>query len=268
VTDGIAIRELVAKSLPELTIHLAGATGTSNFAVLNSVNVQGTVSVCEALADLVPGSTLVLASSSAIYGESGTEPVTEDANPRPLTWYGVSKAAAELAVQLYQQRGSLRVITARLFNLVGPGQPESLAFSAFARQIACAERGLVPPLLRVGDLSSIRDFVDVRDAARAMLLLSDGECGSVYNVASGRAVTMEEGLGILIRNSELPDRLRVEVSLPGSASGRIQVGSPFRMREKFGWRAEFSLDRSLRDTLDYWRSRTDSACSPSTEIAE
>jgi GDP-4-dehydro-6-deoxy-D-mannose reductase len=142
----------------------------------------------------------------------------------------------------------------RPFNHAGPRQSPHFAVASFAQQIARIELGLQPPRLKVGNLKSKRDFTDVRDMARAYLLaLTRGKPGEVYNLGSGRAVELAQIVRALVRLSKTrisiepdPDRSRV-------AEAPVYLCDPRRFQRLTGWKPAISLDRTLRDTLTYWR---------------
>lgn len=152
---------------PGVIFHLAGILKSDQPEELYQVNILGTEALCDAVLAAGIKPLIVIASSSAVYGAGyGSKPISEGFRPRPITHYAISKLAQEMIALRYFQLNKLPVIIVRAFNLIGPGQPASLACSAFARQIALAElRG--DDFIATGDLSTQRDFVDVRDVACA-----------------------------------------------------------------------------------------------------
>lgn len=156
---------------------------------------------------------VVLASSSAVYGlTKSTRPVTERSPLRPITEYAVSKVAQETAALRYHYAFGLDVVIVRMFNLLGPGQSPDLACSAFARQIVLAEISEQTEIV-TGNLDAKRDFVDVRDAARAFALLAEkGEAGQTYNVCSGNAVAIQQCLSEMMLRSKKKLSARVDAA--------------------------------------------------------
>jgi GDP-4-dehydro-6-deoxy-D-mannose reductase len=221
-------------------------------------NLLGILSLLTVFRELSVNGVIVVVSSSAVYGEHPTHrlPLVEDDLLAPLVTYGVSKLAVEaLALQHFRAYG-IRIIIVRPFNVTGPGEPAWFVTSAFAQQIALIESGRRDPLLKVGDLETVRDFTDVRDAAEALTELAEaGEPGQVYNLCSGVGVPVDQVLSLLMQESGLnvsvsqdPGRLRpVEI--------RTQIGSPAKMLRTISWRPRYCLRRTLRDVLDYWRFR-------------
>ena len=179
---------------------------------------------------------MLVTSSSAVYGEPRTLPVTEEAALQPATDYAASKAAQEMVAVANQRRG-MDVVRVRPFNLLGPRQPPSLVISAIAGQIVAAERSGVG-VIRIGSTATRRDYTDVRDAVRAYVAVAeDRSLSGVYNVCSGRSVSIQECLDRLIAMSEVAVRVESDADLrpesryrgagrqPGAHSRRQPAGA-------------------------------------------
>jgi GDP-4-dehydro-6-deoxy-D-mannose reductase len=248
VTDPQAVRRLVAEARPTHVFHLAGVRDGELDELLR-VNVCGTVNVLEAVAAEAPAARVLVAGSAAEYGETTRELVGEDHPLQPVTDYGVAKTAQELAAAAVGARRGLHLTRVRLFNVLGPGEPASFVASAIAGRIAAIQAGTARPPLRTGDLSTKRDFVDVRDVARALRLAATrGDAGSVYNVCSGTATPIRKlveellavaGLEIAVDSTPEPAALNV----------RGHAGSAERLRATTGWEPELSLRESLADVF-------------------
>lgn len=249
VRDPAAVRQVVREVAPRWIIHLAGLL-SDDAAESFAVNLGGTRHVVEACDGLEPRPAVLVVSSAAVYGLTRPEesPVRECTPLRPVTAYGASKAAAEIAALALHRRGVARVKVARPFNLVGPGLRPGFAPSDFMAQ-ALAARRAGGGEIRVGNLEPRRDFVDVRDAVRAyrLLLEADGGWGECFNVATGAPVAVRELLAGVIEAAgagaavvEDPARRRA-VDVPE------QVGDATALRALTGWRPEVPLAASLRD---------------------
>jgi GDP-4-dehydro-6-deoxy-D-mannose reductase len=195
ITDDGSIHAVLEAARPEVVVHLAGASsGAAAWrrpAECLEINALGTLRLLEGIRRLGLDTTTIVASSGEVYGSADDEahPLTEDSPLRPLSPYAASKAAQDLVAAQYPRAYGMRVIRLRLFNHTGPRHPEMFVASSFARQIARIERGLQEPVLEVGNLDARRDFVDVRDVARAYRLVARHEVrGDVFNVCSGRRV--------------------------------------------------------------------------------
>ena len=248
VTDPEAMRALVADAGPTHIFHLAGVREAPLDELLR-VNVYGTVNLLEAVAAEAPDARTVVVGSAAEYGEAMRDPIDEEHPLQPVTDYGIAKAAQGLAAAAIGSRRGIEVTRVRLFNLVGPGEPASFVASAIAGRVAAIRAGTATPPLQTGDLTTRRDFVDVRDAVRALRLAAvQGEAGAVYNVSSGVARPIGTLVEELLRIAEL----EVEIdSVPEAAALNVRgaAGSAARLREATGWEPQLSLRDSLVDVL-------------------
>jgi len=248
ITEAAAMRRLVAAAGPTHVFHLAGLRD-GPLAELLRVNVHGTANLLEAVAEEAPAARVVVVGSAAVYGEATHEPVDEDEPLRPVTDYGVAKAAQELAAAALAARRGIHVTRVRLFNLVGPGEPTSFVVSAVAARIVAIQSGAGQAPLRTGDLETRRDFVDVRDAVGALRLAATcGEAGAVYNVCSEEATP----IGTLVQKLLALAELDVAVeSAPAAAALNVRgyAGSAGRLHAATGWEPRRSLDDSLADVF-------------------
>jgi GDP-4-dehydro-6-deoxy-D-mannose reductase len=261
VTDADAVRALIGRLRPDACIHLAALASVSqSFQAPREVwgvNLCGTLNVADALLDLAPECRLVQASSGEIYGLSfhDDQPVDEDTPLSPANPYAVTKAAADLALGEMALRG-LRVIRLRLFNHTGPGQTERYVVPRFAAQVARIAEGVQEPVIYTGALDRWRDFLDVRDVVAAYLAAirspTDGLC---VNICSGVARCVGDILATLIEAARIKAEVIERVSEARLTDIRTAVGSPLRAAAVLGWRPQTEWSETLRDLLDYWRSR-------------
>ena len=257
------IEKVIGAVRPDLVFHLAAwsdvrASWDQPWATYE-LNISCQLNLLEALRRHAPDARALVVASSEVYGliEDDDLPVDEETPLRPNSPYGISKVAQDLMAQQYWLNYQLQTVRVRSFNHIGPGQSDSFAASAFARQIAEIEAGLQQPVLKVGNLEAERDFTDVRDMVRAYwLALQRGEPGAVYNVGSGKTYSVRRVLEILLDLSaaditvELdPDRLR-----PSDVA--CSVCRPARLVEATGWRPTIDIRQSLADMLQFWRKRT------------
>ncbi len=236
VTRPELCRRHVATASPELVVHLAALTDPAiarrEPERARQVNVGGTATLLAALAEHAPEARVVVVSTCHVYGRPRTLPVTESHRCEPTGTYGRTKAEAE---QVALASG-LDVVIARPFHLTGPGQPLARAPADWARQAAAGARRI-----RVGDLSLHRDYLDVRDACRALVRLGErGERGGTYNVCSGETVELGWILATVAPGAVAevdPERLR-----PGEVTRLVGDPSPLRA---LGWRPTVPLEQSL-----------------------
>lgn len=261
LADLAGLRAAIAAARPDAVVHLAGqaipSLAAQDAGGTVAVNVVGTANLLAALEDH-PGTQLVYASSADVYGVPAQVPVAEDAPLRPTNVYAASKAAAEAVVREFGDRGTHPVVILRPANTNGPRQHPGLAASGFARQVAEAEAGLAEPVIRHGRLDAQRDFVDVRDVAAAYRAALDlrPERTETYNVGSGAAVSVEHVLRTLVQLAHVPVRTALDPARVRPGDATVVAVDPTRFRGATGWAPAITLERSLADTLDYWRSAT------------
>jgi GDP-4-dehydro-6-deoxy-D-mannose reductase len=260
ITNAATIEAVLAEVRPGVIFHLAALLNPRlTYETLHRVNALGTLNLLDAVRAVCPGAAVLVTSTSAVYGYVRPEnlPIAENQPFYPANVYAVTKIAQEmLAHQQYAAHG-LHVIRTRTFNLVGPGESPAFASSAFARQVAEIELGRRKPVLQVGNLDSVRDFTDVRDAVRAYRLLAEqGRPGDVFNVCSGRGTPIRQVLDLLLALSTVPDiSVEVDTARLQPADVPIQVGDPSRLKALTGWSPAKPLEQSLADVLDDWRNR-------------
>ena len=254
-----ALRSAIEAAAPAVVVHLAGQAVPTLAAAdplgAVRVNVMGTATVLAAIAEY-PEVRLVAASSSEVYGDPDHLPVGEHAPLRPTNVYAASKVAAEAILAEHGRRGVNPVTILRPANQNGPRQHPRLAASEWARQIAEAEAGAGDLVIRHGDLRARRDFVDVRDMADAFARAAQlTEPGAVpYNVGTGRAVSMQDVLDLLVGFARVPVRTEVDPSRVRSGTPSIVSLDTSRFRAATGWQPRIGLAQSLADLLEYWRA--------------
>jgi len=251
------VQGALADSRADAVVHLAGMAvptlASADPVAAVRVNVLGTATVLTAL-EQHPKTRLVLASSADVYGAPDRVPVDEDAPVRPSNVYAATKVAAEALTRELAARHGAPVVILRPANQNGPRQHPGLAASAFAKQIAEAEAGIAEPVVLHGRLDAQRDFLDVRDMARAYAAaLELGESGT-FNVGTGSAVAIAEILDLLIALARIPVRAELDPArVRGGEPTRIALDAT-RFRQKTDWSPRIALADSLRDTLEHWRS--------------
>ncbi len=259
LTDGDSVDEVVASEQPELIFHLAGqaSVGRSFRAPLETwdINATGTVRLLVALKRLPPARRrMLLISSAEVYGHVAEteQPITEDAPYRPVTPYGASKAAAEVAALQEARASGIEVVIARSFNHVGPGQDDRFVIPSIARQLGRIKRGEEEPVVRAGNLSVDRDFLDVRDAVRGYVrLMERGENLGAYNVCSGVARSLASVVRRMIELSATGARLELDPERIRAVDIPTLRGDATRLR-RLGWLPRIPLDQTLQDLLsDY-----------------
>jgi GDP-4-dehydro-6-deoxy-D-mannose reductase len=244
-----ALFHLAAQSSPALSFKKPQETF--------EINLIGTVNLLEALRGSNVKCRLVLISSCEIYGPTaGDKPLSETAFYNPISPYASSKVFQEMICLQYFQTYKLETIVVRPFPHTGPGQPSGFALPSFARQIAEIEKGQREPVIRVGNLSARRDISDVRDVVQAYQLLAEkGRPGQVYNVCSGRIITIEAALKKLLQLAQKEVRLETDPELLRPADVPVLWGDNKKVRSETGWEQKYDLDQTLAGLLEYWREK-------------
>lgn len=260
--DPAAILGVLAEVRPDYIFHLAAqsfvpASWRAPSETLMT-NILGQTNIFEAVRVLELDPVIQIAGSSEEYGLVLPDEVPiKETNPlRPLSPYAVSKVAQDLLAYQYFRSYGLKTVRTRGFNHTGPRRGEVFVTSNFAKQIASIEAGLREPVIRVGNLDAQRDFTDVRDMVRAYwLAVSEATPGEVYNLASGRAVTIRELLDQLLALSDTEVEVQVDPDRLRPSDVEILLGDYSKFRSATGWEPSIPLEQTLKDTLDYWRQK-------------
>jgi len=264
ITDPAALLGAMSAAAPDAVYHLAALTHVGQsweepLQVLE-VNIIGTAAVLAAARQCGTDPRVLVTSSAEVYGavtDPELLPLSEGSPTAPLTPYAASKLAAEAVVaQAYLGHGQ-HVITVRPFNHIGPGQTPNFAVPALAKRIVEADRR-GSPTIPVGNLSARRDFTDVRDVVRAYrLLIEAGRPGEIYNVCSGRDVSIREIADSLLTLAGTTLAFEIDPSLVRPVEVPVLRGDPTRLVDATGWKPEVPLDQTLADVLGYWRRQAE-----------
>ena len=255
ITDPYSVKEVVKKVQPDAIFHLAA----QSFVPLSwkaplmtfDTNVGGTINILEAAREMEVMPKVLVTSSSQVYGNAPI-PFSLDTVPDPVNPYDVSKLAQELVAKSYFKSYGLPVVITRAFNITGPRRQEFMAESSFAKQIVRCERGLQNEI-SVGNMDSTRDYVDVRDVARAyMSVVEEGEAGKTYILASGVEHSMREVLTKLLYFSPKAIPVAIDPKLLRPSDTPRMKGIP---TDADWWFQTIPFEQSLLDLLNYHRLR-------------
>lgn len=256
IADQQEIDILLEKIQPDFVINLAAIT-TLRESVCDPVgtyrvNFLGVLNILTSLKKINFIGKFLFISSSEVYGllSNSDLPVCEDHPLKPVSPYAVAKIAAEALCYQWSKSEKFSIIVARPFNHIGPGQSSRFAVADFAHQISNIKRGSQSPEIYVGDIDTTRDFTDVRDIANAYeLLLNFGKSGEIYNVCSGKEISIRE---LILRMAKI---LNIEIKICHDPS-RIRKSDQRRVRgdakkliSSTGWVRSFTLDETLIDIL-------------------
>lgn len=254
------VDELLAQIRPEAIYHLAGQASVSAswqnpWDTLEN-NIRPQMHILQAMVAQKLAARLLIVASNQVYGhiEPDQLPVNEETPLQPDNPYGVSKVTQDILGLQYYLSQQVDVLRVRAFNHIGPRQSPDFVAASFARQIARIEAGLSEPVLKVGNLSTQRDFTDVRDVVRAYaLLVKHGEPGAAYNLGTGQAYSIQYLLDTLLSYTPVEIRVEIEKDRMRPSDMPIIYADNSKLRTATGWKPCFAFEDSLRLVLDYWR---------------
>jgi GDP-mannose 4,6-dehydratase len=263
--DSLSINKAIKVCKPDYVFHLAAQSypQTSFNAPLDTMetNIQGTVRVLDALKEFSKQSVVHICSSSEVYGRVPKEkvPIDENCSFHPASPYAISKVGTDLVGRYYAEAYSMCVMTTRMFTHTGPRRGDVFAESSFAKQIALIEADIIPPVVKVGNLNSLRTIADVRDAVRAyhMLVTINPVAGESYNIGGDYSCTIKDLLNYLISISKVNGiKIKVDKDRLRPIDADLQVPNSKKFIAHTGWKPEISFEKTMLDLLNYWREKT------------
>jgi len=264
ITDAAAVTRVLQDERPTHIVHLAAIAAVTaanrDVRLAWNVNFAGTQNIALAITEALPECRLLYCSSAEVYGASfkSNAALDETALLQPVNPYGAAKAAADIMLA-QMALGGLRVLRLRPFNHTGPGQNTQFVIPAFAAQIARIERGEQEPVIRVGDLRSRRDFLDVRDVvaayAETLLRFDDLPNGAAINIASGKARAIQEALDILVSLSRVKIEVAIDPTLLRPNDTPLVLGNASRAQAWLGWSPKYRWEATLEAVLNEWRQK-------------
>jgi len=260
--DGHSVNTAISNIEPDYIFHLSAQSYVpmSWIAPVDTIenNVVGTINLLEAVRKSKCTPVIQIAGSSEEYGLVYPDelPIKEINQLRPLSPYGISKVAEDLLGTQYNKTYGLKTVITRAFNHTGPRRGEVFVTSNFAKQIVEIERGKKEPRIYVGNLSSKRDFSDVRDVVKAYwLAVTKCDYGEVYNICSEKERDIQSVLDILISMSTIKNKIKIipDLSRIRISDVNILKGDCSKFRNITGWKNEIPFDTTMGDLLNYWR---------------
>jgi GDP-mannose 4,6-dehydratase len=262
LNDYPSLQKAVATSNPDYVFHLAAQSypKTSFSAPLETLqtNIIGTANLLEAIKESTSDPTIHVCASSEVFGRVSADklPIDEEVTFHPASPYAISKVGTDLVGRFYGEAYGMRVMTTRMFTHTGPRRGDVFAESTFAKQIAMIEAGIIPPIIKVGNLDSMRTWSDVRDAVRAyyMLVTVNPQCGEYYNIGGTFSCTVREMLQHLVSLSTVENiKVEIESERLRPIDADLQVPDTNKFQAHTGWEPQISFEKTMLDLLNYWR---------------
>jgi len=271
--DSISIENMIQRILPDYVFHLAAQSypKTSFDSPLDTIdtNIQGTIRILDALKKHSPKSIIHICSSSEVFGKVSKEKlkqmgglIDEECTFHPASPYAISKVGTDLIGRYYAQAFKMTVMTTRMFTHTGPRRGDVFAESSFAKQIAMIEKNIIPPIIKVGNLKSLRTFADVRDAVRAyyMLVTINPIPGEYYNIGGNYTCTIGDMLNFLLNLTPKKNNIKIQIEeerlRPIDAD--LQIPNTSKFTKHTGWKPEIKFEKTMTDLLNYWREQINS----------
>ena len=262
ITDTAQVRAAIRAVRPTALVHLAAVAALQEARLdperTFRINLTGTMNLAAAVMQEAPEARFLFVGTSEVYGgtfRTRTTALDETALLDPTNPYAASKAAADLLIG-QMARDGLRSVRLRPFNHTGPGQSTAFVVPAFAAQVARIEAGLQPPVLQVGNLDALRDFLDVRDVVDAYvraIFAPDLARGQVLNIASGVPQRIGDALDGLRALARCEIRIEPDPARMRPNDTPLAIGDATRARAALGWAPGIAWETTLADTLDFWR---------------
>lgn len=264
LVDSHSLDRILSETNPDVIFHLA-AQSYVDFSFISPIstmnaNVIGTTNLLEEVRKLKGKKfdpIVHICSSSEVYGQvkKSEIPIREDNPFRPASPYAVSKVCEDMLGLQYYLSWNIKVIRTRLFTHTGPRRGEVFAESSFAKQIAAIECGMQKGEIYVGNLNSVRTFMDVRDAVRAYwLLVTRCKAGEVYNIGGVETMTVGEMLKKLLKLSKKKNiKVTVDPKRLRPSDVTLQIPSISKFEEATEWKVQIKFEKTLEDMLNFWR---------------
>ncbi len=249
---------------PDYIFHLAAQSYplTSFTAPIDTLetNILGTCRLLESVRLLRQEPVIHVCASSEVFGRVPAEklPINEECSFHPASPYAISKVGTDLIGRYYAEAYGMTVMTTRMFTHTGPRRGDVFAESTFAKQIALIEAGFQEPVVKTGNLESLRTWADVRDAVRAyyMLVTVKPQSGAYYNIGGAFTCTVGDMLRKLLSFSSVKDiRVETDPARLRPIDADLQVPDTSKFTEHTGWKPEIPFETTMQDLLDYWREK-------------
>lgn len=257
------ISAILSEVNPDVIFHLAAQSSVAlswkNPQLTAEINIIGAINLFEAVREYEGNPRVIVIGSGEEYGciSANSCPIKETEPLHPMNIYAATKVCQEQTAEIYARAYGLDIVMVRAFNHSGPKQESIFVMSDFCRQIADIEKGRKSPVMTVGNLAAMRDFTDVRDIVRGYRLLAEkGKSGEIYNIGSGKAVSIQYILDTALKLSTVEIAVERDAKRMRASDIPIIEADTTKIHGDTGWITEIALEQTIEDTLNYWRKRS------------
>jgi GDP-4-dehydro-6-deoxy-D-mannose reductase len=250
---------LISEFRPDYIIHLASISSVALSwqkpveSFMNNTNIFLNLLECVKNAKL--NCRILSVGSSEEYGNVNPEecPLKETHSLLPVSPYGVARVSQEMLSRIYASGFGLDILITRSFNHIGPGQKDIFVVSSFIKQMVEIKSLKKEPVIFVGDLSIVRDFLDVRDVVKAyILLLEYGIKSEIYNICSSQGYSLSTIIDIIEDILEIKVKRIIDETKIRPYDNKIIIGDNTKLIQQTSWKNEISLKQSIYDIIKYW----------------
>ncbi len=264
LNDYSSLIKALETSRPDYVFHLAAQsyplTSFTEGNITFETNIVGTYNLLNAIKQLKLNPLIHVCSSSEVFGrvEKKNLPIDENCSYHPASPYAISKVGTDLIGRYFYEAYKQKIMVTRMFTHTGPRRGDVFAESSFAKQIALIEQKKIKPIIKVGNLKSLRTFADVRDAVRAyfLLLTKNPKPGEVYNIGGSYSCTIGEMLNFLLKQSKVKNiKVVQDKNRLRPIDADLQIPNTKKFQSHTGWKPKIPFEKTMKDLLNYWREK-------------
>lgn len=261
LTDKDFIHRVLTEYQPDYILHLASVSSVAQSwhkpveSFVNNTNIF--LNLIESVRELNLKSRILSVGSSEEYGDYPADkmPLRENYELHPNNPYSVARVSQEYLSRVYANSFGVDIVMTRSFNHIGPRQKDTFVVSSFVKQIVEIAIGKRDNLVHVGNIEVIRDFLDVRDVVDAYYkILTQGKSGEVYNVCKGEGVNLKEIINLASKALSIDVNLKIDEERIRPNESIMIIGDNSKLRNELNWSPKYSLDKTLCDIIEYWKS--------------
>ncbi len=255
------VENIVSQFKPSYILHLASYSSVAMSwkkpvqSFTNNTNIF--LNLIETIHTLELKCRILSIGSSEEYGNVNALdlPLTENQELKPISPYAVARVSQEMLSKVYADSFGLDIIMTRSFNHIGTHQKDIFVIPSFAKQlIKLKKTGSQQMELTTGDTSIVRDFIDVRDVVKAYyLLFKKGKKGELYNICSGKGISLNEVINIMTSNLNISILQKIDTQLVRPNDNKIIIGSNEKIKAETGWSNAIPIEKSIADILEFYK---------------